>query len=117
MPKPDPTTRYFETLAVRGHEPLLRKVSGRTRFEIVDGRRTRRWRVVVERGDIAVEPGAGDADCVIRAERRLFERVVSGRANAVAAVLRGDIAVEGDWRMLVAMQRLFTSPPRRKAPA
>jgi hypothetical protein len=117
MTKPDPTARFFDGLAARGHEPLLRKVSGCTRFEVVDGARTRCWRVSVTKGDVVVEPGAGEADCVIRAERKLFERVVSGRANAVAAVLRGDVVVDGDWRLLVATQRLFTGPAHRKARA
>jgi putative sterol carrier protein len=111
----DPPTRFFDALAERGHEPLLRKVSGRTRFEVVDGSRTRRWCVEIDKGDITVQAGSGEADCVIRADRRVFERVVTGRMNGVAAVLRGDIAVEGDWRLLVAIQRLFTGPPKRKA--
>ncbi len=113
MPSTDATTRFFDGLAQRGHEPLLRKVSGCTRFDVVDGGRALRWRVRVAKGDVTVESGGGDADCVIRAERKIFERVVTGRANAVAAVLRGDIAVDGDWRLLVAMQRLFTGPSRR----
>lgn len=112
---PDPTARFFDELAVRGHEPLLRKATGRTRFEIVDGGRVRRWRVAVSGGDLTVEPGAGEADCVIRVDRKLFDGVVSGRRNAVAAVLRGEIRVDGDWRLLVAMQRLFTGPRRRGA--
>jgi len=33
--------------------------------------------------------------------------------NAVAAVLRGDLEVEGDWRLLVRMQRLFPGRRRR----
>jgi hypothetical protein len=112
--KQDATAQFFDDLAARGHEPLLRKATGCTRIEVVDGRRTRRWRVRVARGDLVVEPGGGEADCVVRAERRVFERVVTGRMNAVAAVLRGDISVEGDWRLLVAMQRLFAGPsPRR----
>jgi hypothetical protein len=115
--KRDATARFFERLAERGHEPLLRKTTGWTRFEIVGDGRTRRWRVSVAKGDLVVEPGGGDADCVVRADRKVFDRVVTGRMNAVAAVLRGDIAVEGDWRLLVAMQRLFTGPPRRKARA
>ena len=115
--KQDPTTRFFEELAERGHQPLLRKATGSTRFEIVDGRRVRRWLVRVDKGNIAVEPGGGEAECVIPAQRTVFERVASGRANAVAAVLRGDIVVEGDWRLLVAMQRLFVRPHRRKAEA
>jgi putative sterol carrier protein len=109
--------RFFHELAERGHEPLLRKTTGSTRFEIVDGRSTRRWLVSVARGDLSVEQGGGEADCVVRAERKVFERVVTGRMNAVAAVLRGDLAVDGDWRLLVAMQRLFTGPARRKASA
>jgi SCP-2 sterol transfer family len=112
---PDPTTRFFDGLAQRGHEPLLRKATGCTRFEVVDGRRVRRWRVSVAKGDLSVETGGGPADCVVRAERKLFERVVTGRANGVAAVLRGEIAVDGDWRLLVAVQRLFVGPPRRRA--
>jgi putative sterol carrier protein len=113
----DPAARFFDELGTRGHEVLLRKTTGSTRFEIVDGGRTRRWRVSVEKGDITVEPGGGDADCVVRADRTVFERVATGRMNAVAAVLRGDIAVEGDWRLLVAVQRLFAGPRRRGARA
>jgi hypothetical protein len=115
--KADPTARFFERLAERGHEPLLRKVTGSARFEVVDGGRTRRWRVTISKGDIAVEPGGGEADCVVRAERRVFERVAGGRMNAVAAVLRGDLVVEGDWRLLVTVQRLFRGPRPKAARA
>ncbi len=116
----DPTAAFFEKLAGRTHEPLLRKASGSTRFDIVDGRRTRRWLVTIDGRTIAVTPGAADADCVVRADRAVFERLVSGRSNAVAAVLRGDLQIEGDWRKLVLMQRLFPGPAasrRRKATA
>jgi hypothetical protein len=110
----DPTAAFFGRLAEVGHQPLLRKATGCTRFEVVDGRRVRRWRVRLDRGDIAVEPGGGEADCVIRAERRVFERLATGRMNAVAAVLRGEVTVAGDWRLLVGMQRLFAGPPRQR---
>ena len=84
------------------------------RFDVVEGRRTRRWLVAVERGDMTVRSGSGDASCVVRADKAVFDRVASGRLNAVAAVLRGDLQVEGDWRLLVRMQRLFPGPRRRK---
>jgi putative sterol carrier protein len=113
----DTATRFFDALAHRGHEPLLRKVSGRTRFEIVDGSRTRRWCVEIDKGDVTVEAGSGDADCIVRADRKVFEGVVTGRTNAVAAVLRGEIVVEGDWKLLVAVKRLFAGPAKRKSPA
>jgi len=109
----DPLERFFAELAARGHEPLLRKASGSTRFDVRDGKRTRRWIVTVDDGDIAVLAGNGAAACVVRADKAVFDRIVTGRMNAVAAVLRGDLEVEGDWRLLVRMQRLFPGRRRR----
>jgi putative sterol carrier protein len=112
----DPPERFFAELAGRGHEPLLRKAAGAARFEVVDGKRTRRWLVVVDKGDISVARGDGEATCVIRAPKAVFDRIVTGRMNGVAAVLRGDVTVDGDWRQLVRLQRLFPGrPPRRSA--
>ena len=109
----DPTARFFAELADRGNEPLLRKASGAMRFDVVDGRRTRRWLLTVDKGTISVTSNGGqEATCVVRADKAVFDRLASGRLNAVAAVLRGDLAVAGDWRLLVRLQRLFPSPPR-----
>jgi putative sterol carrier protein len=111
----DPAERFFSELETRGHEPLLQKAEGTTRFEIVDGKRTQRWLVSVARGELAVSRrGTASPDCVIRVDKALFDKVVSGKENAVAAVLRGDVAIEGDWRLLVWMQRLFPGPRRRR---
>ena len=112
----DPSERFFAELATREHEPLLRKASGSTRFDIVDGRKTRRWLVTVDKGSVGVTSGNAEASCVIRADKAIFDKVVSGQLNAVAAVLRGDVQVEGDWRLLVRMQRLFPGPRRRRRP-
>jgi putative sterol carrier protein len=109
----DPTERFFTDLEAREHEPLLRKASGVARIEVADGKRTRKWLVAVDDGDVSVTRGDGDATCVMRAPKPVFDRIASGRLNAVAAVLRGELAVEGDWRLLVRMQRLF--PGRRRS--
>lgn len=110
----DHTARFFADLAARGDEPLLRKASGSMRFDVVSGRRTRRWLLSVDKGSLEVTEGGADAACVVRAEQAVFDKIASGRVNAIAAVLRGDLEVAGDWRMLVRLQRLFPSPPRRK---
>ena len=112
----DPTERFFDAVAAYGYAPLLRKAEGTTRFEIVDGKRTSRWFVTVAKGHMSVSRrGVGDPDCAIRADKALFEKIATGKVNAVAAVLRGDLAIEGDWRLLVWMQRLFPGQrrPRR----
>ena len=52
------------------------------------------------------------ADCTIRTDRELFVGMVTGRVNAMAALLRGQVGVEGDPNLLLQFQRLFPSPPR-----
>jgi putative sterol carrier protein len=111
----DATERFFESLADRGEEPLLRKATGSARFEIVDGKRTKRWLLTVDKGRLGVSRQAvASPDCVVRANKTLFDQIASGKENAVAAVLRGDLALEGDWRLLVWIQRLFPGPRQRR---
>jgi putative sterol carrier protein len=106
----DATTEFFTELGTRKHEQLLNKVTGTFRFDLVHEKKTTRWLVAVKRGDVAVSRGNGEADIVVRAEKALFDRVAEGELNAMAAVLRGDVALEGDSRLLVSFQRLFPGP-------
>jgi putative sterol carrier protein len=107
----------LEELGRRGHEPLLEKVSGTIRFEIVDGKQTERWLVTIDKGDLAVSRKNVRADCTLRADKAVFDRVASGKMNAMAAFLRGDIILDGDSpELLVPFQRLLPGPPRRRRP-
>lgn len=111
----DSTAAFFEELGRRGHEPLLGKVTGSVRFEVVDGERTERWLVTIDKGTILVSRGKGAPDCVLRADKACFDRIAAGELNAVAAVLRGELSVEGDLRLVVRVQRLFPGPPAGRA--
>jgi putative sterol carrier protein len=110
----DPTAEFFDELAGRGHEPLLRKASGSARFDVVDGKRTERWLLTVDKGDIHVSRKNAAADCVLRADRASFGRLVAGEQNFMAAGLRGEVAVQGDPKLLVLLQRLFPRPGGRR---
>jgi putative sterol carrier protein len=112
----DQTAEFFAALGDRGTEPLLRKASGSMRFDVVNGKRTERWLVTVDKGDIAVSRRNMRADCVVTADRALFERIASGKTNALAALLREEMNVEGDVNLLVLFQRLFPAPPRSRRP-
>jgi putative sterol carrier protein len=109
---PDATTEFFEQLARRGHEPLLEKASGSARFELTDRKRTERWLVEVRKGDIAVSHRNVRSDCIVRCPRALFSKLARGEENALAALLRGAIEVEGMVGFLVLLQKLFPGPPR-----
>ena len=111
----DTTGALFEALGQRGHEPLLEKDSGTIRFEIVDGKQRERWLVTIDKGDLAVSRKNVRADCTLRADKAVFDRVASGKMNAMAAFLRGDIVLDGDSpELLVPFQRLLPGPPRRR---
>ena len=110
----DPTSEFFDELGRRGHEPLLKKTSGTLRFDLRDGKRTDRWLVDVKKGDVAVSRRNVRADCVVSADRALFDDVASGKTNAMAAMLRGAMGVEGDVQLLVPFQRLLPGPRRSR---
>lgn len=107
----DATTEFFQDLGTRGHEPLLEKATGTVRFDVSNGKRTGHWLVTIKKGDVAVSQKNARADCVARADRAVFDGIVKGEVNPMAALLRGTLSAEGDPELLVLFQRLFPGPP------
>lgn len=105
-----PTAAFFDELAQRGYEPLLAKAVGTVRFEVSDGDRTERWLVTIDKGRIGVSRRNGRAETIVRTDRKTFDKAAKGRLNALAAVLRGELVIEGDPRFLVRLQRLIPRP-------
>jgi putative sterol carrier protein len=103
----DATTRFFEVLSRRRHEPLLARVTGTARFDVTGDGDIEHWFIRITKGDIEVTQEAEPADCVIRADRNQLGELVTGRVNAMAELLRGSLLVEGDPELLVLLQRLF----------
>jgi|SRR5215210_4052757 len=108
----DPTADFFDRLGRRGHEPHLEKATGTVRFDLTENGRTKRWFVGIAKGDVTVSRRGSAVDCVARAEKRLFDSLVTGRQNAMAALLRGELRAEGNTELMVLFQRLFPAPPR-----
>ena len=111
----DATTEFFDTLARRGHEPLLKKVTGTMRFDLAQGTRTDHYFVAIKPSALAVSNENVEADCVVRADRSLFDGIASGEENLMAAMLRGALTFQGDAHLLLAFQRLFPGPPSSRA--
>jgi putative sterol carrier protein len=107
----DTTAEFFDGLRRRGHEPLLEKATGTVRFDLTDQGKTARWKVTIAKGDLSVSRENGEADCVFRAERQVFEGIVTGDVNPMAALLRGTVGVQGDPELGVLFQRLFPGVP------
>ena len=113
-PTSDSIAEFFAELGRRGHEPLLEKARGSARFDIADGKRTERWLVTIDKGDLRVSRRNAAADCILHVERSSFERAVAGKLNLMAAVLRGEVGIGGDERLIVLLRRLFLKSPRQR---
>lgn len=105
---------FFDELGKRGQDPRLNKAKGTARFDVVDGSRTERWLLTIDKGDIGVSHKNAAADCLVRANKAFFDRAVAGKQNFFAGVLRGEVTVEGDPKLLVLLQRLFPRPSDRR---
>lgn len=110
----DATAEFFDALAERGHEPLLEKTTGTVRFDLKEGKKTYRWLVAVVKGDVTVSRQNLRVDCVVSADKALFDDIASGKTNAMAALLRGAISLEGETQLMVLLQRLFPGPSRSR---
>ena len=105
---PNPSGFFDELSAQR--QPLLRNMSGTLRFDVLHGDETEYWYLTIAQGDVAVTREAAPADSVIRLREDLFDDIVSGRANAMAALMRGELGVEGNGELLMRLQRTFPGP-------
>jgi putative sterol carrier protein len=108
-----PTAGFFDELAERRHDARLEKGDGTLRFDLDADGRDESWVVAIEHGDVTVAGAGSDvpATCTVRVSRALFDEIAAGRKNLTAAVLRGELAVEGDIRLLLLFQRVLPGPP------
>ena len=111
------TSEFFDGLAARGLEPGFGRTTGSVRFDLTRGDTTEHWRVDFLRGAVTVARSEDAADCVVRADASLFDDLALGRANAMAALLRGQLQAAGEPELLIRFQRLFPAPTERKMTA
>jgi putative sterol carrier protein len=111
----DPTAEFFGGLVEHDRDPLLEKAKGKIRFDLRDGKRVGHWLLSLDDGNVAVSRKNGAADCVVRAEKALFDEIAAGTEDGTAAVLRGAMTIEGDMELMVLFRRVFPPPPFRGA--
>jgi putative sterol carrier protein len=107
----DTTSDFFDGLARRGHDPSLEKATGTMRFDLTDHGKTTHWNVKIAKGDLSVSRENGEPDCVIFADKQVFESIVAGEVSPLAAMLRGTVGLQGDQKLAVLFRRLLTEVP------
>ncbi len=112
----DVVESFFEELGQRGHDPLLDRLRGTGRFEVVTGGQVDHWLVTVKGGYPSVSRGEGEADWVVRTDRATFISVIKGESSAMAAVIRGtfDLRLQDTSHRLGVLPRLLAGPPQAR---
>jgi hypothetical protein len=106
----DATSAFFADLASQGRVPMLAALSGSLRFDLSGDGGVDHWYVRLDKGHVEVDRRNAKADAVIASDKSLFDGMVTGRVNAMTAVLRNVIRPEGDFGLLLSFQRLFPGP-------
>ena len=119
----DAVTAFFEDLGSRGYDPLLRSVSATVRFDLVSGKTTERWLLTIQKGNLSVSHRNVRADLDLEdvgLGRDLFGGAASGETGLLPAMLRGEVVLEGDYRLMIMVRRLLRNRlavPRREVAA
>ncbi|MEV1330234.1 SCP2 sterol-binding domain-containing protein [Micromonospora costi] len=108
--------RFFESLPARAPEVLRGLLSGTLQIELANGQETQHWLVRMRPGEIEVGRHRGPADAIWYSSADLFERLVTGEAQGVAAVLRNESTFSGNVVLFLTFRRFFPDPPGTRDP-
>lgn len=95
---------FFEELPTKV-DPA--KTAGMNNSYVFDIEGAGQWTVRVADGAVAVEDGAGDADCTISASEETLLKIARGEANPTTAYMTGKLKVAGDMGAALKLQKLF----------
>jgi putative sterol carrier protein len=108
----DAVEDFFNGLAQRGYEPLLRHDSGSIRFDVKDGGAVDHWRVTNDQGKVTVGRDDAAADTVVIQDRAVLVDLIQGKENMINALFLGQVGLSGDNERAISFQRLFGQPPQ-----
>ncbi|MDG4808960.1 SCP2 sterol-binding domain-containing protein [Micromonospora sp. WMMD1120] len=95
---------------------LPETTAGTVRLDVAAHDCTDHWYLTVADQHVQVSRSADDADLVIRADRQVFDQMVSGELHPGAALLRHELTVQGDMRLLMVLRRIFAGPSGARHP-
>ena len=115
----DPIAEFLDTLGHRRHERLFEDTMAIVRFDLTGERETEHWFLEISHGNLSVSRDTRAADLVVRADRGLFEKIVTGEANIFTAWLRYQVILEDGSRLgriLRIFNTLLPGPPGSRHP-
>ncbi|PWR12117.1 hypothetical protein DKT68_03900 [Micromonospora acroterricola] len=110
------TERFFESLPARAPEILGGLADGTLQIDLTTDNMTEHWLVRMRPGSVNVSRNRGPADAIWYSSTALFDRLVTGEAQGVAAVLRNESTFSGNVVLFLAFRRFFPDPPGTRDP-
>ncbi|MDG4761752.1 SCP2 sterol-binding domain-containing protein [Micromonospora sp. WMMD710] len=110
------TERFFESLPVRAPGVLRGLADGTLQIDLGTENQTEHWRIRMRPGSVEVNRSRGPADAIWYSSTELFDRLIVGKAQAVAAVLRNESTFSGNVVLFLAFRRFFPNPPGTRDP-
>lgn len=110
------TERFFEALPARAPAVLREPVAGTLQINLTSGAHTEHWYVELRTGAAQVSRERRPADATLNSSADLFERLVTGEAQSIAAMLRNATTFTGDVLLYLAFRRFFPAPPGTRDP-
>ncbi|MGW1450243.1 SCP2 sterol-binding domain-containing protein [Micromonospora sp. NPDC002411] len=108
--------RFFESLPARAPDVLGGLTDGTLQIDLGTDHQTEHWLVRMRPGSVQVSRERGPADAIWYSSAALFDRLISGEAQSVAAVLRNESTFSGNVVLFLAFRRFFPNPPGTRDP-
>ena len=110
------TERFFESLPTRAPTILGGLATGTLQIDLGIDHQTEHWLVRMRPGAVQASRERGPADAIWYSSAALFDRLITGEAQGLAAVLRNESTFSGDVVLFLAFRRFFPNPPGTRDP-
>jgi putative sterol carrier protein len=90
--------------------------AGTMRLDAGEDGHTEHWYLTVADQHVRVTRSGDDAELVIRATPAVFDRLASGESHVATALLRNELTVQGNLRLLMLLRRIFPGPAGARHP-
>lgn len=108
--------RYLERSVAGRHPDLPETTSGTVRLDISEDGQTEHWYLTLDRQNVEVTRSVENADLVVRADRAVFDRLAAGESHIGSALLRNEVTVQGNLKLLMSLRRIFPGPASARHP-
>lgn len=107
---------YLQRMGSGRHPDLPETTAGTVRLDIREDGYTDHWYLTIDHQHVEVSRSGEEAELVVRADREAFDRLASGQTHLAASLLRNELTLQGDIRLLMMLRRIFPGPSDARNP-